>query len=368
MTDDRNLTEFANPGQVNPTPRGHALGRPTSGIAERIIGAQPVAEKRDLAHIRQNLKAQAAFAGEDWFYRFPVRQQGGGTSYIEGPSIKLAMNVAREFGNCAVEIREIDVGDAWTFYARFTDIETGFSAERSFHQRKSQVSLKTKDVDRQQDIAYQIGQSKAIRNAIVNAIGLYTDFAFNEARNSLVNDIGKDLEGWRARTLKGLTQKGYPIERVERAIGRAAKDWLAPDVAQIVAMSRTITDGMATLDETFPPIEQPAPAAAAPSPTTSQSQTAGGGAQTESTPPEKSAAEVASSASPSETAEKSAAADTLSQTEIAFQRGVTAKAEGKRRAHIPREYTDGKHDELAAGWLKGFDEVQPNPQEGKSNG
>src|SRR5215831_14115820 len=115
MTDERNLAEFANPGEVSRPPHGHSLVRPTTGIAERIVGAQPVALKRDLIQIRQNLKAQAAFAGEDWFYRFPVKQQGGGTSYIEGPSIKLAMNVAREFGNCAIEIREIDVGDAWTF-------------------------------------------------------------------------------------------------------------------------------------------------------------------------------------------------------------------------------------------------------------
>jgi len=353
MTDERNLAEFANAaGQPNqPQPRGHSLVRPTTGIADRIVGAQPVAQKRDLVQIRQNLKTQAAFAGEDWSYRFPVRQQGGGTSYIEGPSIKLAMNVAREFGNCSTEVREIDVGDAWVFYARFTDIETGFSTERSYHQRKGQQSLKTKDVDRSLDIAYQIGQSKAIRNVIVNALGIYCDFAFNEARNSLVNDIGKDLEGWRSRTLKGLAQKGYPIERVERAIGRAAKDWLAPDIAQIVAMSRSITDGMATLDETFPPIEK------VPAAETTAHQTAGGGESPQSAPPNPGP-----SAAPSPEVSDSIRAEspgsppnTLSQEEIAYQRGIKAKAEDKRRANIPREYTDGKHDSLAAAWLAGFD-------------
>jgi len=360
MTDERNLTEFANPAPTSQPPRGHSLVRPTMGIAERIVGAQPVALKRDLVDMRRNLKAQAAFAGEDWFYRFPVKQQGGGTSYVEGPSIKLAMNVAREYGNNETQVRVIDVGDAWDIYARFTDIETGFSTERAYHQRKGQTSLKTKDVDRQLDIAYQIGQSKAIRNVIVNALGIYCDYAFNEARNSLVNDIGKDLEGWRSRTIKGLTQKGYPIDRVERAIGRAAKEWLAPDIAQVVAMSRTITDGMATLDETFPPIE--VPAAAASSPTSTQSQTAGGGAQAETASPSEASAAQG-------TAEKPAAVDMLGQTEIAYQRGVKAKEEGKRRMDIPREYRDGKHDELAANWLKGFDEAkQPTQQEGKANG
>ena len=44
------------------------------------------------------------------------------------------------------------------------------------------------------------------------------------------------------------------------------------------------------------------------------------------------------------------------------------EAEDKRRANIPREYTDGNHDELAASWLAGFDGKElTTKQEGKSN-
>jgi hypothetical protein len=362
MSDDtRDLAEFANAtGQPNqPIPHGHSLVRPTTGIAERIVGAQPVAVNRDELKIRQKLKALAAYAGEDWFYRFPVRGAGGSQSYIEGPSIKLANNVAREFGNNVTEVRELDVGDAWVFYARFTDIETGFSMERAYRQRKNQKTIRTKDVDRALDIVYQIGQSKAIRGVICNALGVYVDYAFEEARNSLVDKIGKDLAVWREKAIKGFARMAIAIERVERVIGRAAKDWTAPDLAQVIAMARSITDGMATADETFPPIEQ-VPAAAATSPTVPQSQTAGGGAQTEPAPPSEASAAQG-------TAEKSAAAD-MSQLETAYQRGIRAKAEDKRRANIPREYTDGNHDELAASWLAGFDGKElTTKQEGKSN-
>jgi len=353
MTDERDLEKFANAaGQPNqPPPRGHSLVRETHGLAERVFGAQPVAVNRDESKVRQKLKALAAYAGEDWFYRFPVRQQGGGQSYIEGPSIKLANNVAREFGNNVTEIRELDTGDAWVFYARFTDIETGFSMERAYRQRKGQASIRTKDVDRQLDIAYQIGQSKAIRNVIVNALGIYCDYAFEEARNSLVERIGKDLEAWREKTIKGFAKMAVAIERVERVIGRTAKDWTAPDVAQVIAMARSITDGMATAAETFPPIEQVP--AASPSPNTA----GGGGTDSASSPTDNSAAQ--SEASDSATTQKpTAAAETISQTEIAYQRGIKAKADGKRRADIPREYTDGKHDELAAAWLAGYDGKQ----------
>jgi len=131
------------------------------------------------------------------------------------------------------------------------------------------------------DIAYSIGQSKAIRNVICNALQTYADYAFEQARDSLVEKIGKDLDRWRERTLQGLAKMPVELARVERVVGRAARDWLAPNVAQVIAMMKSVADGMATVDEVFPPIEAPAPAAegertAADVPTADQQ---GGGAQ-----------------------------------------------------------------------------------------
>jgi hypothetical protein len=271
VTKRQELAEFANAGgQVNqPMPHGHALVRPTQSLTP--VGAQPVAVYRDEAKILQKLAALAAAAGADWFYRFPVRKAEGGQDWIEGPSIKLANDIARIFGNCVIEVRELDVGDAFVFYARFSDLETGFSMERAFRQRKGQQTFKSKDVDRALDIVYQIGQSKAIRNVICNALQIYADYAFDHARNSLVDKIGRDLDGWRARTIEGLERMPVEIHRVERMIGRAAKDWLAPDIARIIAQMRAVSDGMSSIDETFPPDQtiiekekapQPAPRAA----------------------------------------------------------------------------------------------------------
>jgi hypothetical protein len=362
MADERDLTEFANAsGQPNqPQPHGHSLVRPTTGLAERVFGAQPVAKERDENRIRMKLKGLAAYAGEDWFYRFPVKNNKTGTTdYISGPSIKLANNVAREFGNNITEIREVDTGDAWTFYARFTDIETGFSMERAFRQRKGQTSMRTRDADRSLDIAYQIGQSKAIRNVIVNALGIYCDYAFEEAQNSLVEKIGKDLAGWRERTVKGLARLAIAPERVERVIGRSAKDWLAPDVAQVVAMCKTIVDGMANADDVFPPIEkvEQASSAAPASPTSPQSQTEGGGGEQAKQPEAPNVtAEVSDSATTG--AAKPAPAASGSESDpvrLAFGRGIQAKNKGDRRSAIPREYRDGQHDDLAAAWLAGYD-------------
>ena len=73
----RALDDFANAaGQRNqPPPAGHALVRPTTGIAERVVGAQPVAVKRKETEILDKLRTLAAAAGTDWFYRYPVRKK-----------------------------------------------------------------------------------------------------------------------------------------------------------------------------------------------------------------------------------------------------------------------------------------------------
>jgi hypothetical protein len=38
-------------------------------------------------------------------------------------------------------------------------------------------------------------------------------------------------------------------------VGRPAAEWLAPDIARVIAMMAAVVDGMAALDETFPPLK-----------------------------------------------------------------------------------------------------------------
>lgn len=250
--DDRRsaLDQFAAaPQQVVPAPSVAPMASP----GDRVFGAQQVAVYRDESRVLQKLAALGAAAGDDWFYRFPVKNKNGQRSFIEGASIKLANDVARIYGNCEVDTRVIDLGSSWLIYARFTDFETGYALTRPFQQDKGASRLGGDDDARRRDIAFQIGVSKAIRNVVVNALQTYADFAFDAARNSLIEKIGKDVAKWREKTLAGLANHGVDVQRVEFVIGRASGDWTAPDIAKIIAMMKAIADGMATLDETFPP-------------------------------------------------------------------------------------------------------------------
>ena len=222
---------------------------------DHVHGAQSVAVRRDESQVLVKLKMLAAAAGNDWFYRLPFKdRKSGKTSFVEGPSIKLSNDLARIYGNCEVDCRAQDAGDAWLFHARFVDLETGFSLTRPFQQRKSGSRIGGGDDDRRLDIAFQIGASKAIRNVVVNALQTFADFALDEAREALVDKIESSLDKWRRITLERL-HGHVTLDRVEAVIGRTASEWLAPDVAKVIAMMKAVVDGMATIDETFPPLK-----------------------------------------------------------------------------------------------------------------
>jgi hypothetical protein len=324
----------------------------TPAPVERIVGAQHVAVYRDEQKILEKLRILGAAAGSDWMYRFPVSRKGGGQDWIEGPSIKLANDLARLYGNCEVETRVMDLGESWLIYARFTDIESGFSMTRPFQQRKGQRGMKTES-DRGLDIAFQIGTSKAIRNVVVNSLQTFADFAFDEARNALVQKIGKDVDTWRQRTVKGLATKRVELARVERAMGRAAKDWTAPDIARVIAMMQSINDGMATVDETFP---ASAGSANAPETTTESPTQEGRGGDEHVVSPTaepavtRSADQASGTAAPVENATLEAL-----RLSAAYESGRQSKANGHARKAIPGDYREkGREDELNA-WYAGFD-------------
>ena len=233
-------------------------------IAERtlfgeVITAQKIAVPRDEAKVLQRIKTMAAASGSGWYYRFPVRKKGGGTDYIEGPSIDCADAVARYYGNCRVDSAVVDQGRSWLIYSRFCDLETGYTLIRPFQQDKEGATLGGDEKARKLSIALAIGTSKSQRNVICHALKDFTDYAFEEAQRNLVERIGKNLEEYRARTVEKIKELGGDelLRRVEIAYGRRSQEWLAPDIGQIIAELRSIHDGMANANETWP---APAPA------------------------------------------------------------------------------------------------------------
>lgn len=112
------------------------------------------------------LLAEAEIAAEEFFYGW-----GAGKDRVIGPSIGLAQAAARLWGNCAIEPSPLqDTQDAWVFSVAFIDLQTGFTIARQFRQSKKWTVYGKFDQERKEDIRFQIGQSKAARNVIINAL------------------------------------------------------------------------------------------------------------------------------------------------------------------------------------------------------
>lgn len=142
--------------------RGGAMQQVRTTHATAVAVQRP----RSLATVQRRLDEEARLSGERFYYGW-----GAGKDKIEGPSIKLANAAARCWGNCVIELLPIqDLPDSWVFTAVFIDLETGFTTPRQFRQSKKHVVFGKHDEARKDDIRFQIGQSKAIRNVIINAL------------------------------------------------------------------------------------------------------------------------------------------------------------------------------------------------------
>jgi hypothetical protein len=224
---------------------------------QTIITAQKVAMPRDLGRVMQQVGLLAKVAGSDWYYSIPFRDnKKNTTTYVEGLGTEGAHEVARIYGNCQVDCRVEDIQHSWIFYARFVDLETGYTLVRPFQARKSAAEKAMKDRERALDIAFQIGASKATRNVINNALRTVSNHAFEQAKSSIIEKIGKNLDHFKARCAEALTVNEIEIKRVEMVRGKAFEQWNARDLALISGEMQAIKDGMITWEETYPALEQ----------------------------------------------------------------------------------------------------------------
>lgn len=234
-------------------PHSAQMQNSSAVFAEPVVSAQPIAPalRRRVPEFMNRMKVLASMAGEDYRYQFPVKQKNGQKKIVEGGTIKMANDLVREYGNCMVDVRVVEQGDSHVFYARFIDYETGFCMTRPFRQRKSQKTMGD-DPERAQDIIFQIGASKAIRNVVLNALGTFADFTYEEAKNSLIAKVGQNLMAWRTKIVEGCKERGYDLTRIERIVTKPVTEWLAVDIARVVAELKSVSDGMATFDELYP--------------------------------------------------------------------------------------------------------------------
>lgn len=247
-----------------------APAAPVQRVAGQFVTAIAVQKPRTLPSVQKRLEEEATLAGESFFYGWQA-----GNERIEGPSVKLAMAAVRCWGNCSVELLPIqETADSWIFTAAFVDYETGFTLQRQFRQSKSWTVYGKLDAARKEDVRFQIGQSKAVRNVVLNAIpsGLVDramEVAKDGARTRLTSYIekidkqaGKKGAGIVQATdavLKSLAKHGAKEEAVLRKLEIA--DRKAIDVDRLLVLRgdlAALDNGECRCDDIFPPTKSEA--------------------------------------------------------------------------------------------------------------
>lgn len=223
----------------------------------REITAKKVAVARDMRRILNELRVYCNSFGDTYVYSWEVNDRRNNRRVtIEGGTIKLANDLVQLYGNCSVDLDVQETKTHWIFKAFFIDYERGTCVSRLFQQRKGQ-DTGMKDADRQSDMVFQIGQSKAIRNVVLNALASLANRAVEDSKAGLIERFQAEEGRQRALNFVEKVRAHYNVDitRMEAVAGRKAKDWTARDLAQIWTQCRAIVDGMASAADVFPSLE-----------------------------------------------------------------------------------------------------------------
>jgi len=218
-----------------------------------MMTAKAVEVHRNHRMIMANLKSLCAANGARYVYSWEVKDNRRKRKVtIEGPTIKMANDLARIYGNCFSGIVEVKIHPThWEYLALFLDLETGYNTTRPFMQRRNQ-SAGMKDSGREEDIAFQIGASKAIRNVTVNALGSYVDYCMEESKKNLLDWVTANKDKAIAYVEGKAVEYNIPMVSIEAVLGRKKAQWTPRNVAMITMQLRSVDEGMASADDMFP--------------------------------------------------------------------------------------------------------------------
>lgn len=210
------------------------------------------------------------------YYSIPYKDKAtGGTTMVEGPSIKAAMALARRWGNCSNGARIVDETDErLTVEGVFMDYETNVRTLRTVSVAKSGYSSATKSTYRLREdklnIAIQAGMSKAVRNAILSSLPASLVESYMAEAKKLAAGGGKKAPGAPAETPAARVKKataafvklGVPEQKVEDYIGGLSFETDDEVLAHLQGLYNSIKDGQANLQEVFDLKDGPAKAPA----------------------------------------------------------------------------------------------------------
>jgi hypothetical protein len=240
------------PGRI-----GQATAVEQSRAVAEVEAAVIVAQRmpRDVTRAQADMErscAQHALA-ERAFFRY---SRGGGQ--ITGPSVQLARELARCFGNVQyglVELRRDDAFGQSEMLAFAWDVQTNTRSSTAFivpHKRDKRGG--PEQLTDMRDIYENNANNGARRlREMIFAIlpGWYTESAIAACYETLNGDDG-ELPQRVASCIDGYAKRGVTQTQLERKLGAPRSAWAAPDLATLQVIWRSLVRGEVTREAEFP--------------------------------------------------------------------------------------------------------------------
>lgn len=235
------------------------MSRIDTGYQQAIVVHTP----RNLKAVEADIIYEASQMGEDFIYTWDVNdkesKRADGKTRIEGMSIDGAMIMLRNWGNAACPVDLVEESPThYLLRATFIDLEKGFNAARLYRQRKSGGPGKMEN-ERREDMAFQIGQSKAIRNAVDKGMPAWLRDRAIEASKSAAATKYKDVQVHVPKVVEWAKGLGVSEAQLVARVGRPLVGWTPYDIVYVRTIFKAISDRQTTALEEFPPLETPAP-------------------------------------------------------------------------------------------------------------
>jgi len=268
------VEEFPVPGDLL------AQGKSLMKAGTPFVTAISVQKPRNLDVVVKNLMRECEYGGDSFYYSMAFGKQR-----IEGGSIGLALSIAREWTNSAVTMNVEETPESFIFTGRFIDLEKGFQIERAFRQRKAGQVYGNFDPERKLDIAFQIGQSKAIRNVVLSGVPRWlVEKCIDAAKATVAASITPEgLEKSKVSAIASFVRFKVTEAMLVAKVGKPVSEWVTRDIADLRGDFKALENGEMSVGELFPqPETQASVASPAPGPFGAE---AFGGAKAPSEPP-----------------------------------------------------------------------------------
>lgn len=214
---------------------------------------------------RDTLRATAAIRDLCGNEAFAKRAAYAVPNRGQGPSVHLARELAREWGNVQYGVHELNRDDAAgvsEVIAFAWDVQANVRSTRTFivPHAKSLKGGKRQKLDDLNDI-YLNNQNVGARAARECIFTILPDWLIQEATaicaQTLKHGGGEPLHERVAKMIGGFRTVKVTAAMLEERLGKQASQWDESDIADLTVLARSIQDREVTVAEEFPPKERP---------------------------------------------------------------------------------------------------------------